>query len=335
MKLFILIIACCFTLAQTATEVTRARAYLFKAVKGGAPNQSVGVIDFIQNGNSLSLNGTIEAALGLAPGLHGFHIHEKGDLGDGCLATGAHYNPHKMTHGAPTDSNRHIGDLGNINAPASGNLDIRVADTLASLNGQFSILGRAVVVHEKADDLGKGQSDLSKTTGDAGSRWHRDRRGRICNINCSDCIRRQYQIGLLFVCKFIFLISNHSIQPEIMHGWRRRIKMGLLLLYVMLGLLICIEYQSKDPFSIMRAPEASLPVIRYKNYCVRPNVLRNRVSEFDRIGLILHTSVDYLDEKLVRQVENWAAPVSLSVFLDDPYHEYTCFQRFVCPSPNG
>ncbi|CAJ0578455.1 unnamed protein product, partial [Mesorhabditis spiculigera] len=170
MKLFILIIACCFTLAQTATEVTRARAYLFKAVKGGAPNQSVGVIDFIQNGNSLSLNGTIEAALGLAPGLHGFHIHEKGDLGDGCLATGAHYNPHKMTHGAPTDSNRHIGDLGNINAPASGNLDIRVADTLASLNGQFSILGRAVVVHEKADDLGKGQSDLSKTTGDAGSR---------------------------------------------------------------------------------------------------------------------------------------------------------------------
>lgn len=32
---------------------------------------------------------------GLSPGLHGFHVHEKGNLGDNCNAAGAHYNPFK------------------------------------------------------------------------------------------------------------------------------------------------------------------------------------------------------------------------------------------------
>ncbi len=30
---------------------------------------------------------------GLSKGLHGFHIHENGDLSDGCKAAGPHYNP--------------------------------------------------------------------------------------------------------------------------------------------------------------------------------------------------------------------------------------------------
>lgn len=60
------------------------------------------------------LNGSVS---GLAAGKHGFHIHEKGDTGNGCLSAGGHYNPHKLSHGAPDDSNRHIGDLGNIESP--------------------------------------------------------------------------------------------------------------------------------------------------------------------------------------------------------------------------
>ncbi|CAB3402034.1 unnamed protein product [Caenorhabditis bovis] len=157
-----------FVNARAASEVVRARAYIYKAETGKVPTQLIGTIDFEQIGSFLKLNGSVSS---LEPGKHGFHIHEKGDIGNGCMNTGAHYNPHKLTHGAPDDSNRHIGDLGNIETPANGrDTPIAVSDSLASLSGQFAIVGRAVVIHEKVDDLGRGNSDLSKSTGNAGSR---------------------------------------------------------------------------------------------------------------------------------------------------------------------
>ena len=38
---------------------------------------------------------------GLGPGLHGFHVHAKGDLRNGCKAAGGHFNPFASNHGAP------------------------------------------------------------------------------------------------------------------------------------------------------------------------------------------------------------------------------------------
>lgn len=51
---------------------------------------------------------------GLKKGLHGFHVHEYGNLIEGCKSAGGHYNPFKLNHGGPADEVRHIGDLGNI-----------------------------------------------------------------------------------------------------------------------------------------------------------------------------------------------------------------------------
>lgn len=45
-----------------------------------------------------------------------------------------------------------------------------IADFRTSLNGPNSIVGRAVVIHEKADDLGKGTNEESRKTGNAGGR---------------------------------------------------------------------------------------------------------------------------------------------------------------------
>lgn len=66
---------------------------------------------------------------------------------------------------------RHVGDLGNIRANAQGEASVNIKDSVISLSGVNSILGRAIVVHSGEDDLGRGNHTLSATTGNAGERW--------------------------------------------------------------------------------------------------------------------------------------------------------------------
>jgi len=113
---------------------------------------------------------------GLEPGKHGLHVHEFGDTTNGCMSTGPHFNPNNMTHGAPTDAIRHAGDLGNVIADAGG-CKFTIKDMQIPLTGKNSIVGRAFVIHELEDDLGKGdnseigtQGKTSSTTGNAGAR---------------------------------------------------------------------------------------------------------------------------------------------------------------------
>ena len=76
----------------------------------------------------------------------------------------AHFNPTHKQHGAPDASDRHAGDLGNIEADASGKAHLEWTDKVMKLSGADSIVGHAVIVHEKADDL------KTQPTGNAGGR---------------------------------------------------------------------------------------------------------------------------------------------------------------------
>lgn len=137
---------------------------------------------------------------GLVPGLHGFHVHGKGDLRNGCTSTGGHFNPFNVRqafnyfifaspnllfkksllifivcliqqpHGSPTDRYRHVGDLGNLQADGSGVALFKFSDSVISLSGINSIVGRATLVHQLEDDLGRGNNDESTKTGNAGAR---------------------------------------------------------------------------------------------------------------------------------------------------------------------
>ena len=76
----------------------------------------------------------------------------------------------QVNHGAPTDLVRHVGDLGNILADSAGNAHFEMFDPLIALDGPYSILGRAFVIHSGEDDLGRGGDEGSLKTGNAGSR---------------------------------------------------------------------------------------------------------------------------------------------------------------------
>ncbi|XP_074347633.1 superoxide dismutase [Cu-Zn] 1-like [Apium graveolens] len=92
-----------------------------------------------------------------------------GDNTNGCGTAGPHFNPEGLTHGCPEDEVRHAGDLGNIIANA-GVAETTIVETQIPFIGPNVVIGRALVVHELEDDLGKGGHELSLSTGNAGGR---------------------------------------------------------------------------------------------------------------------------------------------------------------------
>ena len=122
-------------LIESRSESTLAGKAYFSAVEGGV---------------------MVEVEIsGATPGMHGIHLHETGDCSaPDAASAGGHFNPGKMNHGAPTADPHHGGDLGNIEAGADGTGKLTL--TLQGLTispGDYSVVGRAIVVHADADDL--------------------------------------------------------------------------------------------------------------------------------------------------------------------------------------
>jgi len=100
------------------------------------------------------------------PGMHAVHVHEIGDCSspDGKSA-GPHFNPDGHQHGAPTDQQRHAGDLGNMEVAEDGTGTLEmVSKDLTVADGPRSVVGRSIIVHDKADDF------VTQPTGAAGGR---------------------------------------------------------------------------------------------------------------------------------------------------------------------
>lgn len=150
-------------------EAADASASTAHAVFDGLDGSGVtGSASFQETDGALSIR---VALAGLAPGEHGFHVHEGSSCGPDSTGTpggaaGDHFNPLASEHGAPTalPADRHAGDLGNVIASAEGAVASTVVDSVLTLDGPTSVIGHAVVVHAGADDL------ASQPSGDAGER---------------------------------------------------------------------------------------------------------------------------------------------------------------------
>jgi Cu-Zn family superoxide dismutase len=129
-------------------EITKAVAILL-STKG---SKAEGRVTFTLADRGVHVKGEIS---GLTPGEHGFHVHEFGVWSPDGKAAGSHFNPTGAMHGEREGSKRHIGDLGNIRANENGNASIDFVDPHLAFHGPHSIIGRGLVVHEKADDYGQ------------------------------------------------------------------------------------------------------------------------------------------------------------------------------------
>ena len=142
----------------SAQEPTKAIAVLHSA----SGSNVTGTVTFTKSGEAVEIVADVS---GLTPGKHGFHIHEFGDCSaPDATSAGGHFNPTKSPHAAHDATKRHIGDLGNIEADSAGKAHLKLSDKTMTMSGANSIIGRGVIVHEKADDL------KTQPTGDAGGR---------------------------------------------------------------------------------------------------------------------------------------------------------------------
>lgn len=124
----------------------------------------VGVVSFAEVDGGVRI---IADVAGLTPGLHGFHVHEHGDCDSHDLGSaGGHFNPTNTPHGGPDSppDQRHVGDLGNLEANQDGIAHYNRVDSLIKLKGKDSIIGLSVIVHADPDDL------KSQPSGNSGKR---------------------------------------------------------------------------------------------------------------------------------------------------------------------
>lgn len=146
------------SMAQDESKATHAIVHL-QPTKG---NNVTGTITFTTVERGVKVVADID---GLTPGKHGFHVHEHGDCSaPDASSAGAHFNPTNKKHGGPDDEERHVGDLGNVEADENGHAHYEYVDKVIQLDGPHSIIGLSIIVHAGEDDF------KTQPTGNSGAR---------------------------------------------------------------------------------------------------------------------------------------------------------------------
>lgn len=125
-----------------------------------------GMVVFTEINDRVYMEAELE---GLTPGSHAIHLHEKADCSsDDGTSTGGHWNPTFAPHGAWGDeAGYHKGDIGNfeVGDDGVGSISFDTDEWCIGCEDETkNILGKAVIVHQGADDF------VSQPSGAAGAR---------------------------------------------------------------------------------------------------------------------------------------------------------------------
>ena len=124
----------------------------------------VGTVTFTDTYAGLLIRGTI-SELGL--GAHAIHVHSVGRCEPPFTTAGPHFNPENRQHGFRNPNGWHLGDLPNIDTPASGRLTFELVLPGVTLRGKNALLdgdGAALIIHASRDDY------VTDPAGDSGAR---------------------------------------------------------------------------------------------------------------------------------------------------------------------
>jgi Cu-Zn family superoxide dismutase len=145
-----------------APQVLRARATIAGAPGSGISGEAR-FTEIISRYGPVSEVRVVVRVAGLAPGLHGFHIHEIGlCVPPTFTSTGGHFDPGPFGNSTPVDANHpyHAGDLPNLEANEAGIGHLEYVTSRVTLRQNtgnslsvFDANGSAVIVHLN-EDLG-------------------------------------------------------------------------------------------------------------------------------------------------------------------------------------
>jgi len=142
--------------ASAINPTSVARCHFFMTDLGVSNTSFIrGNVTFLLDSTTQQVNVTVNVETSLPDAPFGIHVHTYGDLTNQASSntTAGHYvGRGNSTHNCPEFADlRHEGDMGNWQVTSGRILQSKVLNLLA-LSGDFSIIGRAVELHQQFDD---------------------------------------------------------------------------------------------------------------------------------------------------------------------------------------
>lgn len=152
----LIILSMSFLSAQAETISIK----MYKLTKTGE-GKSIGTVDVQDTSYGLLLTPHLQ---GLAPGVHGFHVHQNPSCADAGKAAGGHLDPQQSDkHLGPYNSAGHLGDLPPLYFNSQGQAQLPV---LAPRLTTQQLKGHSLMIHSGGDNY----SDYPQKLGGGGDR---------------------------------------------------------------------------------------------------------------------------------------------------------------------